>query len=193
MNQDSTSDVLEARTGPLGASVPAAAPVPGRGKRRRQIWIVVGLVAAVFVIGVALAALLGATAAERGPDGSIVEAGQLPSASLVPGDCLKAPGEEFAIVDAQVCAGEHELEVFHILDSTLTGAYPGRDAFVPEAQAACLPAFRAYVGVPAGESSLRIFTMTPSPESWAEGDRRLICAAFDAGSTLEGSIRDSGL
>lgn len=177
---------------PLGESVPAAAPVPGRSTPRRQVTIVIGLVLAVFVIGAALAALLRVTVAERGPDGRIVEAGQLPSAELQPGDCFGVPPEstsEVAVVSALPCEAPHDLEVFHIYDSTIESAFPGADGFLDEAQTRCLPAFRSYVGVDASASAFRIFTVVPSDESWRTGDRRIVCAVYEPGVLSTGSAR----
>lgn len=180
---------------PLGAPVPAAAPVPGRSKRRRQVTIVIGLVVAVFVIGAALAALLRVTVAERGADGAIVRAGQLPSAELAPGDCFAVPDPNsnvVSIVRAQPCDDPHDLEAFHTFDSVHVGAFPGEDGFTDEAQALCLPAFRSYVGAAVDDTQLRVYTVVPSADSWATGDRRVVCAAFDPDTQLTGSVRRTG-
>lgn len=166
--------------------------MPGRATRRRQVTLVIGLVVAVFVIGAALAALLRVTVAERGTDGRIVEAGQLPSAELQPGDCFGVPPEatsEVAVVSAVRCDEPHDLETFHVYDSAIAGSFPGADGFVDEARGRCLPVFRTYVGVEASASVLRIFTVVPSAESWRTGDRRIVCAVYEPGVLSTASVR----
>ncbi|HSM45764.1 MAG TPA: hypothetical protein VK969_12175, partial [Acidimicrobiia bacterium] len=74
-------------------------------------------------------------------------------------------------------------------------AFPGQDALWEHSYEICSgPLFDSYVGTRYLESSLDVFSFTPSSESWDEGDRDFVCALYrvDFGQ-LTGTARGSGL
>lgn len=113
---------------------------------------------------------------------------------LAVGDCFDDSGgsEEISDVPIVDCADPHDNEVFHVFEVT-GDDFPGEAALQAEAQAACLPAFEAYVGASLGASRLDVFPITPTSGSWSAGDREVVCALYDVDlAKLEGSMRATG-
>ena len=69
------------------------------------------------------------------------------------------------------------------------GDYPGEDAAQEKADTFCTAEFKTFVGVATKDSSLDRFYMYPVKESWATGDREVLCfAGLDKGG-LKGSLK----
>ena len=138
--------------------------------------------------------------AGRDDSGAIVDAGDLDVMSLQVGDCFDDPEnleEVVTDVAAVPCGGPHDNEVYSVqsLGSSFGDAYPGEAALSEFSYEACSGvAFDSYVGGSYLDSSLEVFTFTPTQESWDDGDREFVCALYrlDFGK-LTGTARDSGL
>jgi len=121
--------------------------------------------------------------------------------SLEPGDCVTPSAEQDALREVPVadCDDAHGVETFAVLDideadfPDLPGsAYPGGADLRAFAYDACQAPFEAYVGVPFWDSMLDITTITPSPSTWATGDREIVCLITDIdGNPLTGSARNA--
>jgi hypothetical protein len=61
------------------------------------------------------------------------------------------------------------------LDQPLGETYPGDDEVGRQAEEVCLSAFEEFVGVDYDNSRLDVTYYAPSPETWACGDRRIVC------------------
>lgn len=148
-----------------------------------------------FLAIIAAVAIGGAVfAARRDDSGQITGAGNLSVFDLRVGDCydLKDPeADEVGDVDAKPCTEAHEFEVFYV--GEIAGSeFPDDDAIVQVVSDQCLPAFDAYVGKVYEESELYVFPITPSEESWGNGDRDLLCSLFHPmQDELTSSLRDS--
>ncbi|QBI18737.1 hypothetical protein ER308_03675 [Egibacter rhizosphaerae] len=71
--------------------------------------------------------------------------------------------------------------------------YPGRDEVARAAFDRCAAAFEAYVGASPARSALDVWFDHPDERAWADGDRRLVCAASaEEGEALGGSVADEG-
>jgi hypothetical protein len=104
------------------------------------------------------------------------------------GDCLQGQGlnlgstsplpDYFNVVP---CTKQHIAEVFFAGNAwASTQAYPGNDKVDSQAVARCNTEFRAYDGI---DTSLSAFTYEYDPPddfSWPNGDRGLLCIAFEA-------------
>jgi hypothetical protein len=138
--------------------------------------------------------------AGRDDSGAIVDAGDLDVMSLQVGDCFDDPENlEEAVFDvaAVPCTGPHDNEVFSVqsLGASFGDTYPGEDALSDYTYEVCSgTTFDSYVGSSYVDSSLEVFTFTPTQESWDDGDRGFVCALYrlDFGK-LTGTVRDSGL
>ncbi len=128
-----------------------------------------------------------------------VDEGVLEWDELSPHQCLRVPRAEMGVRDWQrvSCASPHEAEVISVqsVNSAEGVAYPGRASFVPLAKEVCEPAFEKYVGVPYGQSSLRMGAAFPNLGNWTvENDRHVACVVFQENwdyinGTLEGAKR----
>ncbi len=130
----------------------------------------------------------------RDDDGVIIEAN--PSTdpfALVVGDCLD-DGEVAADAGTEVqslptvpCDGPHDSEV--IASITLRGtAYPGADAITAEADASCIAALEERVAMPYLETPYDVSYYAPTEQSWSEGDREILCVAYDPAGPLTGPL-----
>ncbi len=106
------------------------------------------------------------------------------------GDCFDDPEEVLvATVEVVDCSQPHDNEVFAQVD---TGGvvFPGNDALREIGAEACLPEFEAYVGETFAESPLDYTFLSPSEESWEEGDRTFVCFLYSPDlSKLTGSAK----
>ncbi len=93
------------------------------------------------------------------------------------------------------CQDRHDEEVYAIkgLPYAVDEPYPGLLAVDEAAFAACLEDFSSYVGVPYETSMFDVLWLSPTGESWAEGDRRVVCSVirFDLQRSV-GSARALG-
>jgi len=110
--------------------------------------------------------------------------------SVAVGDCLNDDGVEGEIssVPKIDCSEPHDSEAFASVELD-EGDYPGEDAIFAEAGSACEAQFDAFVGISYSESVFDFSYYYPTPESWASGDREIICLIFDpAGKITSGSL-----
>ena len=98
-------------------------------------------------------------------------------------------GDEVTSVPTVDCSEPHDNEVFDIFDYT-ESEYPGQDAMNEAARQLCIDEFEAYVEITYQESELEVFAITPTDQSWEDGDREIICNLFNLDfSKLTSSMR----
>jgi len=152
--------------------------------------------------GIYAAAVLGfviygaATNADRDSSGAIVGSGNVDAFQIRVGDCFddtSSAMDEIADVPGTPCADPHDNEAYAVFDLT-TADYPGADVVADLAIESCLEKFETFVGKDYESSSLDIFTLHPSPESWQQDDREVVCAVYDMNSDkLVGSAKGKAL
>lgn len=137
--------------------------------------------------------------ASRDDGGEIVGGGDLGVMSMQVGDCFDDPGGlEDVVYDvaAAPCSEPHDNEVFAVksVGTVFGDEFPGRSAMEQYSYDSCVASFLTYVGVDYAQSSLGVFTFTPTQESWDQGDREFVCALYSIDfAKLDGSARGSGL
>ena len=137
--------------------------------------------------------------AERGESGEIVEAGDLDVFSMAVGDCFDDPPATDVVfsIDAVPCNQPHDNEVFALLSvaGDLGTDFPGEDALFTRGMEMCIGSpFASYVGTDYQVSELDVWTLTPTRESWADGDREIVCALYRLDfEKLTGTAKGSGL
>lgn len=128
-------------------------------------------------------------AAAPGGDGS---EGAVAVADLAVGDCFAdVPGglngaEQVPVVP---CDSPHANEVFAVLEQP-GEQFPGAEDIQGLASEGCYASFEPYVGAPVETSALTAFPITPTAESWARGDRLVVCVLTSTGprtSSAQGS------
>ncbi|CAN5234377.1 septum formation family protein [soil metagenome] len=114
--------------------------------------------------------------------------------SITVGDCLNdaSVSGQISTVPIVDCSGPHDSEAY--FSGNLDGTdYPGEDAVKQGAEGVCGPAFATFVGAPYKEGSGYDYSYyTPTKESWAAGDREIMCVVFDpSGAQVTGTLKGS--
>lgn len=151
---------------------------------------------AVYLAAIAGFAIYGAsTSADRDSSGAIVEGGSIGAFNVQVGDCFNDVSfdDEVSSVPGVPCAEPHDNETYAVFDVSVT-SYPEGDGMSELAFESCMKRFESYVGKDYESSSLDITTMFPSPQSWRENDREVICAVYDMNAVkLTGTAKGSAL
>jgi len=145
-------------------------------------------VSGALAIGAAVFALAGCSLVGNTPIDVNPEDGVDTDAfSIVVGDCLNDEGVgEVETVPKIDCAKTHQSEVF--ASATIPdGDFPDQDTITDQANADCTAEFANYVGIDASESKYSIGYYFPTEESWADGDREILCYLFDEKGLILGS------
>lgn len=173
--QQRNAELSQPETGWTPAAA-AAQPEQSEGLRRYARFAWVPVLAVVLVIGY------------------LAASGQRALEDLAVGHCFNAPdGEEISEIERTDCDEPHAFEVVHVVDWPLSDdVYPTvfeQNHFLSQE---CVPAFDAYVGKAFFDSELDLYLLTPSEQSWSDGDREFVCSAYDpVGRTLTASVKDS--
>lgn len=150
----------------------------------------------VYLAAVVGFAVYGAsTSADRDSSGAIVEEGSIGAFSLRVGDCFDdvTSFDEVSSVPGVPCSEPHDNETYAVFDVSVT-SYPEGDGMSELAFESCMEQFEAYVGKDYESSSLDITSMYPSPTSWEQDDREVICAVYDMNAEkLTGTAKGSTL
>ena len=106
------------------------------------------------------------------------------------GDCFRADGDQVESVTVVACDQPHVYEAFGIVDHEAGDdePYPGDEAIVEYADTECQAGFEAFVGLDYESSIWYITSVTPSEETWSQGDREIICTLNqqdDVGEPIE--------
>jgi len=144
------------------------------------------------------------TAASEAPPTSSAETGsdegvETSVFDLEVGFCFSTDSDQLETVNVVDCEQPHEHEVFALVNHPAgdADAYPGDDALVEYADAECRPPFEEYVDRDYETSIWYITSLTPSAETWGEGDREVVCTvnqqdADEEPITVTGSAEGSG-
>lgn len=116
--------------------------------------------------------------------------------SVKPGQCFLAPEEveaQIADLDEVPCGEPHDHEAYAVVPYEMADEggdeFPGDEALNAFANGACAQSFGAYVGVDYPDSELFFTYLLPSPRSWQENDRDVVCLITNAGTQLQGSVK----
>ncbi|MGH2462119.1 MAG: septum formation family protein [Candidatus Limnocylindria bacterium] len=180
-----TDPSSEAAAGGAGWAPPP--PVAREGGRFPWRLAIYGVIALVVVGGSVL------FAARRDDSGEITDAGTLSVFDLQVGDCFDAEMGEISEVQAIPCAEPHVYEVYSVVEYP-AGELPSAidENYTQWEMDTCVGRFEDYVGIDFDFSDFYFSTLTPSDQSWAEGDRALMCFLHNSTeSPLTGSAQGS--
>lgn len=137
------------------------------------------------------------------PGGEITASAQADVFSLQVGDCLNYAAQseetsEFSSLPTVPCAEQHDTEIY--AETTLTEEQyqealttPAEGADPTFADQFCYDAFAPFVGTSYEESALDYTFLSPTAESWEQGDDVLQCLVVHLEGGLTGTMRDSAL
>lgn len=124
----------------------------------------------------------------------LLAAGCTPVFDLGVGDCFNSDdADELSTVQTLDCAEAHDFEVYFVFDYEAAddAAYPGTDTLNGSAETGCSGSFEGFVGRSYDSSELYVYYLTPSPESWDDGDREIVCSLYLPDEKLTGSMRNA--
>jgi hypothetical protein len=107
------------------------------------------------------------------------------------GQCISSSvaDDQVSTVPVVACTEPHSGEIY-ALPQLPDGAFPGDEGVSTSAQTLCAdPEFQNFVGVPVTETSLGVEFLLPSSETWADGDREIVCIVKDGEADTTGSLR----
>lgn len=100
---------------------------------------------------------------------------------LAVGDCFDDPSNLQEVTDVPIveCSSPHDNEVY--LNHTIAevSVYPGEAQMGEMANEVCLDSFQPFVGRSYQSSDLDFGWLTPTSESWRQGDRVITCFLYD--------------
>ncbi len=106
------------------------------------------------------------------------------------GDCINNGTDQGQVttVPAVDCAKPHDSEAYAsiIMDA---GTFPGSQAVTDKATAGCAAQFNTFVGIDYTLSKLEFAYYYPTEESWANGDREILCLIDDPKGQTTGSLK----
>ena len=116
------------------------------------------------------------------------------STELAVGQCLLVPlNSQVNSVATTECTEAHTGEVYSV--TTLKNdTMPSRDEMDELVHNTCYETFEAYVATSPEETTLDYTAMSPTKQTWAKGDREIVCIAVRTDDEqLTASVRNSGL
>ncbi|MDP9027100.1 MAG: septum formation family protein [Actinomycetota bacterium] len=108
------------------------------------------------------------------------------------GDCLNDASSTGTVTTAPIvpCKEPHDSEAYKSVQMS-GGAFPGPDAVTSQANEACAKAFPTFIGVAYDDSNLSISYYFPTKDSWANGDREILCTVYDDGVKTVGTLKNA--
>jgi len=129
--------------------------------------------------------------AVRDESGEITESSEADVFSLKVGDCLNqtatAEVTEVSSVPTVPCAEPHDSEAYAATDLP-EGDFPGDAAVTESADTFCYDEFATFIGLSYDESALDLASFYPTQESWAEGDREIMCFVSSPDGQVTGTL-----
>ncbi len=133
---------------------------------------------------------------DRDSTGTIVGEGNIDAFTIRVGDCFDDSSsfdDEVTSLPGVPCSEPHDNEAFAVVNLTIA-SYPKGGAMIELANETCRDRFESFVGRDYESSSLDIFTLYPTVESWAQNDREVVCAVYEMdASKLVGTMKGRGL
>jgi hypothetical protein len=110
--------------------------------------------------------------------------------SIKVGDCLNDATASGTVTTAPIvpCSKPHDSEAYKSI-TMKDGDFPGEDAVKTQADQGCGDAFSDFVGISYDDSKLSISYYFPTSDSWANGDREILCTIYDDGVKTSGSLK----
>ena len=113
------------------------------------------------------------------------------------GECIESLSDasgDISELPETSCTEEHEGEIFFLVEHEGDDDdFPGDSALQAEAAEQCEgEEFEDFVGVPYDDTSIVVGYITPSSQSWGDGDRETICILGVPGETVDESLEGRG-
>ncbi len=128
---------------------------------------------------------------ERDDSGQVVEGNDSADVfAIAVGDCLNDSSvaeEQVSSLPIVPCSEPHDSEVYSAFDLT-TAELPTDEELAAAVEENCGSAFEQFIGLAYEESLYYVSYFSPSAESWATGDREVLCTVYDQAGQTTGSL-----
>lgn len=145
--------------------------------------------ATISVAGLALAgcSLFGGSAPGDDPTPTATDSDVF---TITVGDCLNEAALEGTVsaVPLVDCATPHDSEAY-ASTAMDDGSFPGAVEVKKQAEAECTTQFNEFVGVNYDASTLTYSYFYPTQDSWAQGDREIVCLIDDPAGQTTGTLK----
>jgi hypothetical protein len=132
------------------------------------------------------------TDVDRDDTGAIVDAGTIDAFHIRVGDCFDDTGlgdGEISSLPGVPCSEPHDNEAYAVFNIN-SASFPGDDEVSEIAYNSCMDRFDSFVGKEYDSSSLDMFPIYPTADSWEQDDREVVCAVYDMNEEkLNGSVK----
>ena len=140
----------------------------------------------------ALNGILGSGSGDANRDeesGQVTESANIDIFSLKVGDCkMESPSGLIQDADVVPCAEPHDEEVYH--EITMDDGEYSEDAINTASEECIGNAYTQFVGVSYDQSTLEVYPITPTKDTWEQLDDRLVqCVIVDPAGQVEGSLK----
>lgn len=111
------------------------------------------------------------------------------------GDCFDDVSDfsEVSRLPVVDCDEPHDNEVYAVFDYLGSPDFPGEDEMGDIAFDECIERFEDFVGLDYFDSEIFASAFWPSPATWADGDREVICFVYEGDlSKITGTLRGAG-
>jgi hypothetical protein len=112
------------------------------------------------------------------------------------GQCFQAAeGDIVEEVEVVGCTTPHDYEIYHVVDHPAgpSDAWIGDDEMQAFVDTECKGAFESFVGTTYNSSTLFIYFLAPTENTWSGGDREVICSLYLPDEQLDESMEGSGV
>jgi hypothetical protein len=152
---------------PYSQQPPGYFAPPPKSNSKKIAFIVLGVVAALFVLVIGGAVVLYLAFGQ----------GTVTATDVEMGDCLSEIPADTRVLTVQTvgCEESHAGEVFAVLQMP-GGAYPGQAAIDAYADK-CSPELASYSPSALTDDSVQLYVLYPTAETWDQGDRAVTCVA----------------
>ncbi len=140
----------------------------------------------------ALNGILGGGSGDANRDeesGQVTESANIDIFALKVGDCkMESPSGLIQDADVVPCAEPHDEEVYH--EITMDDGEYSEDAINTASEECIGDAYTQFVGVSYDQSTLEVYPITPTKDTWEQLDDRLVqCVIVDPAGQVEGSLQ----
>lgn len=144
------------------------------------------------VLALAAAAVLSGCASGGSVEVTPTQDPTVDAVDLVVGTCILDDSSASTVTSVQSvdCADPHDAEVFASI-LLADGDFPGAETVAQAGIDQCAQQFAAFIGIPFASSTLTYEYYAPSAETWAAGDRALLCLVRDPNGTVRGTLEDA--
>lgn len=129
------------------------------------------------------------TGATRNPAGQVTAQASVDPYQVTVGDCTGALKEgDVSSLKVIPCDQQHYFEAY-ARTALAGGAYPGLAEVTKRAGAFCKSEFKTFVGLSTKDSAYTMSYLYPVEDSWATGDREVLCLAGSDKGQVTGTLK----